>query len=368
MALHNDTDPLPKEREANTKKLTKTFQKIKPQILSIISKLANAIFLLRKCFFGIQRFSSALIASLKKAVMAFFDGARIYTPHLAVFIVASIAVSSNLVIKYAKADNTVSYPEPANEIALASTVDRYTPLLENDGNATDRAYNSTTDAFVTVNNVVDTSITQRSEPLPDNSKSSVAYIVKQGDTLTTLGWQFEVKISTLMYLNNIDNANLVQPGQKLTIPVRGYELSASEIAKKQKVKEAKLAADSSKKGSGKLAISNKAPTFVNHPVGNFKNSYPYGYCTYYVATRRYVPPSWGNAKSWPSSAKRDGYSVGSQPVVGSIGVTSESWWGHVTYVESVDGNMVTVAEMNAIGWGKVSKRTLSASAFRAFIY
>ena len=51
-------------------------------------------------------------------------------------------------------------------------------------------------------------------------------------------------------------------------------------------------------------------------------------------------------------------------------VTGESGWGHVAYVESVNGNTFTVSEMNYIGWGVYSTRTITTSQvpLYGFIY
>jgi len=87
--------------------------------------------------------------------------------------------------------------------------------------------------------------------------------------------------------------------------------------------------------------------------------FPYGYCTWYVASKRYVPWS-GNANQWLWNARAMGYATGRTPQVGAIMVTNESWWGHVAYVEAVHGNSVTISEMNYAGWGRVNYRTLSA--------
>jgi len=73
--------------------------------------------------------------------------------------------------------------------------------------------------------------------------------------------------------------------------------------------------------------------------------FPYGYCTWYVAQRRYVPWS-GNAGTWLYKAKAMGYATGRTPKVGSIMVSSESWWGHVAIVEKVSGSTITISEMN----------------------
>lgn len=106
---------------------------------------------------------------------------------------------------------------------------------------------------------------------------------------------------------------------------------------------------------------------IDSVVGNV---FPYGYCTYYVAQRRVV--TWrGNAGTWLSGAQAQGYATGGTPKVGAIMVTAEgSSAGHVAYVEKVDGNMITVSEMNYRGFGVISTRTLSASSsfIKGFIY
>ena len=79
--------------------------------------------------------------------------------------------------------------------------------------------------------------------------------------------------------------------------------------------------------------------------------FPFGQCTYYVATRRDVNWS-GNAAEWYGNAQSSGHAVGQIPQPGSIMVTWESPLGHVAYVESVnpDGSFV-VSEMNNRGLG-----------------
>lgn len=305
---------------------------------------------------------------IKIMVLSFFNGAKPYWVHIAIFFVSVIAVTSNLVVKYAKADYSLVYPEPSSEIAVASVIDPYTPLISKDGIVAERAYNNSGGAFVALSSTVDTAITSREEPLPDNTSTTVKYTIAIGDNLTTLGWKFGVKTSTIMYLNDISNADLIKPGQTLKIPPRGYEVSESAIAKKQQQQLASSNRTTSTRNSSSSRSAYASSGSVSYKAGSSKNGYPYGYCTYYVATKRYVPSNWGNAKNWLSSAKRAGYSTGSEPIVGAIGVTPESWWGHVVFVESVNGNMVTFSEMNAVGWGRVSRRTMSVSSFRGFIY
>jgi surface antigen len=88
------------------------------------------------------------------------------------------------------------------------------------------------------------------------------------------------------------------------------------------------------------------------------NHFAYGYCTWYVANRRYIP--WmGNAIDWWPNARPYGYAEGALPAVGAVMVTRESPIGHVAYVESVNGDgSWTVSEMNYSGWNVVDQRTI----------
>jgi surface antigen len=98
-----------------------------------------------------------------------------------------------------------------------------------------------------------------------------------------------------------------------------------------------------------------APGTIEAPGANH---FAYGYCTWYVANRRYIP--WmGNAIDWWPNARPYGYAEGGTPAVGAVMVTRESSVGHVAYVESVnsDGSW-TVSEMNYVGWNIVSRRTI----------
>lgn len=96
------------------------------------------------------------------------------------------------------------------------------------------------------------------------------------------------------------------------------------------------------------------------------NSYSPGYCTYYAKQRRPdLPNNLGNANTWYQRAVAQGIPVGSEPRVGAIGEAKT--YMHVVYIEAVNGNTVTVSEMNYKGRGVVSTRTAPASEFR-YIY
>ena len=107
------------------------------------------------------------------------------------------------------------------------------------------------------------------------------------------------------------------------------------------------------------------------------NGFSYGYCTWWVAHKRYIP--WrGNAAQWWWTARPFGVAEGATPRAGAVmvmGVSGTSPQGHVGYVESVnpDGSFV-VSEMNwwgvpGGGWNRVDyRRVTSMRGVLGFIY
>ena len=119
------------------------------------------------------------------------------------------------------------------------------------------------------------------------------------------------------------------------------------------------------------------PSWSVGSVSGASNGFTYGYCTWWVAHKRYVP--WrGNAAQWWWNARPFGYAEGSAPRAGSImvmGYSGSSPQGHVAYVESVNPNgSFLVSEMNwwgvpGGGWGRVDYRTVTTlSGVLGFIY
>lgn len=230
------------------------------------------------------------------------------------------------------------------------------------------------------------------------------YAVEPGDTLSGIASKFNITTATLKWANNLSDADMVKPGQSLTIlPVSGllytvkagdtadalaaaYSANAAQILSFNNAEVKGLTPgaqiiipDGIKQEAPKPAAKNaygqvagastsrtSAPSLTRYAGG--ANGYSYGYCTYYVASRRSIPSNWGNANQWYYNAQASGFSIGSTPVPGAIAWTGAGYYGHVAYVESVSGGMVTISEMNYNGnWGRVTSRTVSASSFR-YIY
>jgi len=205
------------------------------------------------------------------------------------------------------------------------------------------------------------------------------YVIADGDTLTGIANKFNMHVATIYERNGLsaDNIESIKPGDKLIIPAYDQSNSQQWLAelndKKEQERQRLLALEQQRLADEQtqyLASLNTRSVYTRDTSNTGRtvdynssgsNAYPYGWCTYYVASRRAVPGSWGNAGQWLGSASSDGYSTGSAPSAGAILVTGESWWGHVAIVESVNGDSVTVSEMNYNGWGVVSSRTISAS-------
>jgi surface antigen len=243
------------------------------------------------------------------------------------------------------------------------------------------------------------------------SRELKTYQVKEGDTVGLIAARHGVSANTILWANNLSDTSLIKPGDKLVVlPVTGvkYKVQKSDTldaivnkysADKQKVLAYnQLPADENLKAgqdliipdgyiapptaspvaSGtQLAMAGRTTTYAS-AIRTYTSSdaragkghrFPYGYCTWYVAQRKYVP--WGgNAGAWLSNARASGKATGRTPQPGAIVVTGESRWGHVAIVESVKGNSFTISEMNYAGFGKKSTRTLSAGSrtVKGFIY
>ncbi len=241
------------------------------------------------------------------------------------------------------------------------------------------------------------------------------YEIVDGDNLVDLATRYNITSDTIRWANNLKRNAALNPGDKLIIlPTSGvlFEIKDSvqtldAVAEKFKAsKQMIISYNNLSEDQQSLAIGTQlivpdgvieeAPEPVQTVVarnvnqvtqsstntsqpgttstvvqsGNLGyNNYSYGYCTWYVANRRgNLPPSMGDARNWYYAAQSYGFAVGSTPQVGAVAWTPNGYYGHVAYVEAVDGSNVLVSEMNfAGGWNVVSSRWVDASSF-SYIY
>ena len=97
-----------------------------------------------------------------------------------------------------------------------------------------------------------------------------------------------------------------------------------------------------------LILSSSFTLNVNAASNPYSSIGPYGVnCTWYTWKKAYDKtgvqlPGWGNAKTWYDSAKKAGYSVGSEPKKNSIVVWNMTSYGHVAFVERVSEDKIYV--------------------------
>lgn len=253
-------------------------------------------------------------------------------------------------------------------------------------------------------------------PEPEEEGGVKIYTVRPGDTVSGIATANGVTVNTVLWANALDDVDSIKPGDQIFIPpVNGFNYkvqsgdTVDSIATKYKADRSRIIAHNGLPANGELtageeivipdgvkesapaapsstglarreyasqtgvgAATDITPSFSRPKEGKIGQGhrFPYGYCTWFVAQKRYVP--WGgNAGTWLFNARAYGYKTGKTPAVGSIVVTTEDrYYGHVAYVEKVSGDTITVSEMNYTGWAKKSVRQISRSSrvIKGYVY
>ncbi len=290
---------------------------------------------------------------------------------------------------YAKSNNVKTViVKPHDSLIATASADQ--TFLQSTGNGTD---GSNPDDNVVLDNAL-------VRPNPDSIKDLIAkqvqiYETQPGDTLASISKHFNISTQTIKWANNLPN-NTIKPGWFLLIPptdgiivqIKNTNTTLPDIAKKYHANLDEIisynglenAEDIPDVGAYLIVKGGRidpppAPkkkggkAYLPNDNSGTDHTFPYGYCTWYVAKKVWVP--WGgNAKNWAKNAAAMGRRVDRTPVKGAIFETSESPWGHVGYIESVNNDgTITVSEMNATaGWGKMDIRVLPMSKVKSIIH
>lgn len=205
---------------------------------------------------------------------------------------------------------------------------------------------------------VDKVIKKLSKPV---EKPIVEYTIVANDSLTKVAKSQKSTVQRLWEKNTgLTNPDVIPVGTKIIIP------KDDEVLIPRSLPTPVLPHITSQSG-GSPPNPTPQTTSVNkvQPRGAVAgNTYSYGYCTWYVKNRRPdLPNNLGNADTWTIRARAQGIPTGRTARPGAVGQQGM----HVVYVESVNGNMMTISEMNYKGWNIRSTRTTSTSGWN-FIY
>ncbi len=184
---------------------------------------------------------------------------------------------------------------------------------------------------------------------PDKPKE-IFYTIQPNDNLTGIAGKTQTTVERLWAKNpEITDPDVIDINYQLKIPASDEILADRPIAA-QKPPE---------------PIKNNAP---QRSVGsNESNTYAFGNCTHYSKERRPdLPNSLGNAFSWLYNAEAQGLPTGSTPRVGAIAVAAS--YGHVGYVEAIDGSRLLISEKNYEGFNIISQRWTNLSEWQGYVY
>lgn len=237
----------------------------------------------------------------------------------------------------------------------------------------------------------------------------VRYIVKPGDTITSIATKFGLGPNSVRWSNGV-SGEAVPPGRELLIPPANgivYQVKAGDtidslVSRYQANRASFITVNDAESGS--LAVGSliwipnavqPLPTlrFATVSRGGFfgavygSNGYDRGYCTWWASYRRTqigkpIPSNLGNACTWKSRAQAAGLGVGTRPQAGAVIWTPSGCWGHVGFVEKMNGDgSIWVSDMNsrgfaqmdtssgsAGGWNRVSYRLLSPAQAAGYWY
>ena len=169
------------------------------------------------------------------------------------------------------------------------------------------------------------------------------------------------------------------------VQVKTERAAALKAAADRKAAAARASRDLTRKtltastSSAKVSVNASVPS-ASSGMRASSNWATAGQCTWgalnkWYQSEGYYPGGWtGNAMVWDTGAANAGYTVSGTPRTRSIlvmepGVHGSSSVGHVAWVTAVNGNQVTIIEMNALaGAYNYNTRTLTDGPGMKYIY
>lgn len=207
-------------------------------------------------------------------------------------------------------------------------------------------------------------------------KEEVEKIIKQQEQLRAATAVQKAEQDRLLGFNNSQQA-------EFNAQIKGNQEKINDLKRQQAIENARLFGGSGGMLGGGGYPWGLAPCYHTGQVDGYCYNYDwavggsiwnwnlggYGYrnCTDWVAYRvrvagGHVPSGLGNAKLWDDRGPSYGLTVSSTPRVGAAAVSNSGNYGHVMYVEAVNGDgSIVVSDYNRAGTGKYDMNQLSAS-------
>lgn len=198
------------------------------------------------------------------------------------------------------------------------------------------------------------------------STSGIVYTVKSGDTVDSIASKYGSSAEEIIALNDLEMSGLVE-GAKIVVK----DGSLPNTERPEYVAPAPVYTPATVYTYTYLGSSSERQDIeVMGYYYGLGGPYGAGQCTQWAWYKRQDLPSMlGNANSWAYNAAAAGYLVNRTPSAGAVFQTNSGWYGHVGYVESVNGDgSIVVTEMNYGVPFRVTRSTIPASAVGNFNY
>ena len=197
----------------------------------------------------------------------------------------------------------------------------------------------TTDQIRWSNGLKTTAISVGDQLLMPKKVAGIVYTVKSGDTIETIVSKYGSTANEIVALNNLETTAGISEGMRIVI--RNGTLPTTErpeyVAPVVRYSYTYLGNTSERQNI----------EVIGYKYG-LGGPYAAGQCTQWAwFNRKDLPSNLGNANTWATRAAAAGYTVNKTPSAGAIFQTPSGWYGHVGYVEAVNGDgSIVVTEMN----------------------
>lgn len=160
--------------------------------------------------------------------------------HIAIIILVLATVlgaAQQKILKQNKLGDLFSLPVTAKAAAnFTNSVNQFTPAIEEDSiQLAQSIMLSQNDDFYLKPLIAKTKV---SDNKSIRTEGEVRYVVQNGDTLSSIGWKYGLKIASIKYINSIEGET-IKPGQSLTLPEQDINPAIIEAAARAKAEKAR---------------------------------------------------------------------------------------------------------------------------------